>query len=137
MIESHNTPDLAWSDAKQQITPNTLKEIIDNLIKREVKPMNVSLTDLEDLRHRIDNLDKELLNMLGKRMKCVKEIGQYKKDNDMTILQFKRWDSILKTRVSQGLSLGLSEKSVMTIFKAIHQESINTQEAILSKPDSK
>lgn len=132
MIESHHLPDEAWSDAKQQITPQTLKKLLDSLVIREVKPKNVSLTDLENLRHKIDKYDEELLEILGKRMKSVEEIAEYKKQNDMTILQTIRWTSILNSRINQGKQLGLSEEVVEMIFKIIHEESINKQEIIFN-----
>jgi chorismate mutase len=81
----------------------------------------------------IDQFDNELMDILGKRMKSVIEIGKYKKQNLMTILQTQRWDLILNFRVEQGLKLGISEEMVMSIFKSIHLESINKQEEILSK----
>ncbi len=133
MIETHCTPDKAWSDAKQQITPAELNELVSNLVLREMKPENISLSDLEDLRFKIDQFDNELLDILGKRMKSVQEIGEYKKQNLMTILQTNRWDGILKTRVEQGIKLDLSAEMVTSIFKSIHLESINRQEFILSK----
>ena len=132
MIESHCTPDEAWSDAKQQITPETLKTLLDELVLREMKPENISLTDLDDIRLSIDECDKELIEVLGKRMASVLKIGQYKKQNGMTILQTNRWDGILKTRVDHGEKLNLSEEMIQSIFKSIHLESINKQEKILS-----
>ncbi len=131
IIESHCNPEEAWSDAKQQITPHALNKLLEGLVKRVVNPDNISFTDLEDLRSQIDQYDQDLLEVLGKRMKSVIEIGTYKKKNNMTILQTNRWDSILNSRVEKGASLDLSEKMVSTIFKAIHQESINKQEDIL------
>lgn len=131
MIESHCNPDEAWSDAKQQITPQVLNELIHGLVKREMNPDNVSLTDLEDLRFQIDQYDQDLLEILGKRMKSAAAIGVYKKKNNMTILQSNRWDDILNSRVENGVSHDLSEQMVQSIFTAIHQESINKQEDIL------
>lgn len=131
MIESHLNPKEAWSDAKQQVTPEALDKIMRNLIKREVKPDNISLTDLEDLRFQIDQYDQNLLEILEKRMKSASKIGAYKKENNMIILQTNRWDEILNSRVENGANLKLSEKLVKSIFEVIHQESINKQEAIL------
>lgn len=131
MIESHLNPTEAWSDAKQQITPLELQALLNGLVKRKVKPENIQLTDLENLRAKIDRHDQELINILGERMQCVLEIGNYKEKNEMTILQTTRWGDILNTRAEQGSQVGLSNDIVNTIFKAIHQESINKQEAIL------
>ena len=132
MIESHCNPLEAWSDVNQQITPKHLKKILKELVRRKVKPDNVSLSDLEDLRHRIDKHDKELLTILADRMSCVIEIGNYKKKNQMTILQTNRWNEILQSRFIKGRSLDLSDEFVKSIFKSIHQESINKQELILN-----
>jgi chorismate mutase len=133
MIESHCNPDEAWSDAKQQITPDALGQLMSNLVLREVKPEKVTLADLDDLRFKIDQYDLELIEILGKRMKTVGEIGEYKKKNDMTILQTARWDTILSSRLQKGEGLNLSEEIIKSIFKAIHQESINKQEEILTR----
>lgn len=131
MIESHCNPKEAWSDAKQQITPQAFEELMSNLVRREVKPDNISLTDLEDLRFQIDQYDQNLLEILEKRMKSAAKIGAYKKDNNMVILQTNRWDEILNSRVENGASLDLSEKMIKSIFEVIHQESIDKQESIL------
>lgn len=132
MIEAHCNPTEAWSDAKQQVTPEILQKILEVLVKRKVTPDNIALTELEDLRLEIDKHDKELLTVLADRMACVAEIGQYKKKNQMTILQTDRWDAILNARATEGENLALSNELVKTIFKAIHQESINKQEDILT-----
>lgn len=131
MIESHCNPQEAWSDAKQQITPVALEKLMGDLIKREVKPANIRLTDLEDLRFQIDQYDQSLLEIIEKRMKSASKIGAYKKDNNMVILQTNRWDEILNSRIEKGASLNLSEKLVKAIFEVIHQESINKQETVL------
>lgn len=133
MIESHCNPDQAWSDANQQITPSALNNILSKLVKRVVKPNNINLTDLEELRYQIDKYDHDLLEILSKRMKSAAKIGEYKKNNNMTILQANRWDIILNSRLKKGLSLDLSEKMIKSIFKTIHQESINKQEGIFTK----
>lgn len=132
MIESHPEPDEAWSDAKQQITPSSLETILENLVQRAVHPENIPLNQLDDLRQSIDEYDKELIQILGERMKCAMEIGAYKKNNEMTILQTNRWDEVLRSRMNLGEDLGLSNELILPIFKAIHQESINKQEQILT-----
>lgn len=132
MIESHPDPDNAWSDAKQQITPDSLQELMSNLILREVHPKGVSLNTLEDLRYKIDTYDKELIKIIEKRMEAAASIGQYKKEKNMTILQTERWEEILKATIKYGEKHHLSSEFINTIFKAIHQESINKQTTILN-----
>jgi len=132
MIETHPIPDEAWSDARQQITPQSLEEMMASLIVRQVRPEGVSLNTLEDMRFKIDQLDKELLEIIERRMEVACEIGQYKKENNMTILQAGRWEAILKKSISYGEKHNLSTDFINTMFKAIHQESINKQTAILN-----
>jgi chorismate mutase len=134
IIESHINPDEALSDAKQQITPSELKTMLDKIILRKAEISEENKPTLEQLRAIIDKYDNEIMNILGKRMKIADEIGSYKKANNITILQSKRWDEILTKRISQGKMLGLSSEFVTKIFRAIHQESINHQEAIMNNP---
>lgn len=133
MIESHINPSKALSDAKQQITPNTLKELINSIIIRDVSPNNASIDSLENLRHQIDNVDDDLLDLLKQRMDISANIGQYKKENNMTILQHNRWNEILQRNISKGLENNLNEDFVSKIYKVIHQESINKQTSIMNK----
>jgi len=132
MIESHINPDDAWSDAKQQLTPSDLNEMIKHLILRQAQPNGVSLNTLDDLRFKIDKYDQELLEIIENRMKAAQEIGVYKKENNMTILQAGRWDEILEKSIQAGKEHELSKEFISTVFKAIHQESINKQTAILN-----
>jgi len=132
MIESHRNPDEAWSDAKQQITPATLSNLLDNLVMRQPKPQGVSLDTLQDLRHKIDIYDQDLMELMQKRMEIAQAIGQYKKVNNMTILQSGRWDEVLQKSIKSGEKHDLSAQFISTVFKAIHQESINKQNAILN-----
>ena len=131
MIESHTEPEKAWSDAKQQITPMELKNLLDNLIIRQEIPKGISFETLDDLRFRIDLCDDEMIKILEKRMKLVHSIGLYKKENNMTILQPGRWDKILKRSVEKGSKQNLNRHLITQIFKTIHQESINEQTKIL------
>lgn len=133
MIESHNDPDNAWSDAKQQITPESLDVLLESLIVREVQPEGISLNTLEDLRFKIDKVDNNLLDMLQKRMKMAEDIGHYKKLNNMTILQQTRWEDILEKNISKGEKRDLSSDFIVKLFKAIHQESINKQTNIMNQ----
>jgi chorismate mutase len=132
MIETHPNPDKAWSDAKQQITPDTLNMILKNLVIREEKPKGISLEAIEDLRFKIDECDDKLMNILEKRMNLIKAIGLYKKENNMTILQPGRWDEVLGKSIEKGIQKNLNEKFVSNIFKTIHQESINKQTKIMN-----
>ena len=137
IIESHITPDKALSDAKQQITPEKLEELMKRLILRESSANGSTEFNLAELREQIDKLDDKLINLLEKRMKVVEEIGAYKKDHNLTILQSGRWDDLLNKRVSLGGRKGMSEEFILKVFKAIHQESINHQTIIMNKPEPK
>ncbi len=134
IIESHISPDEAWSDASQQITPKDLEFLLKNLVLRKTNVTDISLrTTLDELRKQIDNLDNELFSLLQHRMDIAKNIGQFKKEQGINILQTGRWDEIIQKRLQQGLKYGLSEEFIMRILKAVHQESINTQTEIMNK----
>jgi len=132
MIESHRDPNEAWSDAQQQITPERLTELLDKLIMRQANPQGASLDTLEDLRYKIDKCDKEIMELFERRMLESNAIGRYKKENNMTILQADRWDEVLQKSIRNGEKHHLSAQFISTVFKAIHQESINKQNAILN-----
>src|SRR6266567_1588986 len=103
MIESHIDPDKAWSDAKQQVTPERLKEMLDKIIwRREDVNSEEYHAALEKLRQQINHLDDELMQILSQRMKIAEQIGQYKKENNITILQTNRWNEILERAVARG-----------------------------------
>ena len=132
IIESHIDPDNAWSDAKQQITPARLGEILNSLIWRKEDSTNIEFQKaLEKLRQQINNLDDELLQILGQRMKIADQIGQYKKDNNITILQPTRWTEIVETAVAKGEKMGLSRDFINKYLDAVHIESINHQKKIM------
>ena len=132
MIETHNDPDNAWSDASQQITPKTLIKLMKDLIIRKESVQERSfIKELENLRIEIDDADSQILDILGNRMKVSDQIGKIKKKQNVAILQSERWNNILKKMISDGKQKGLSEDFILKIFKAIHQESINHQEKIL------
>ena len=132
IIESHINPDKALSDAKQQITPDVLEELIDKLILRQSgEGLEVEL-NLAELREQVDKLDDKLINLFDKRMKVVEEIGRHKKENNLTILQTQRWDDILKKRLNLGTKKGLSEEFISRVFRSIHQESINHQTVVMN-----
>jgi chorismate mutase len=133
MIETHWDPDNAWSDAKQQVTPARLVEIMNDLkIRKETTDEESYQKELETLREQIDVSDQAILDALGKRMKVAELIGQLKKDNNVAVLQNKRWNEILETMQAEGGERDLSEEFITRIFKAIHQESINHQEKVIN-----
>lgn len=132
MIESHITPDEAWSDAKQQITPEVFGDLISALTFRKHNVDATEKTQLDQLRKDIDLIDEEIIHVLASRMKVAREIGQYKKDHNLTILQSDRWVEVLQKFVDKGSSNKLSEDFITKVIKAIHDESISQQEDILN-----
>ena len=133
MIESHIDPDNAWSDAKQQITPERLAEMLDAIIwRKEDSNSEEYHAALEKLRQQINHLDDELMQILGQRMKISEKIGEYKKNNSITILQTNRWNSILERAFQKGDKLGLSKEFIVKYFDAVHMESINHQNKIMN-----
>jgi chorismate mutase len=132
MIESHIDPDNAWSDAKQQITPEVLGEMLSSIIwRREDIASDEYHAALEKLRQQINHLDDELMQILSQRMKIAEKIGQYKKDNNITILQTGRWNEILERGIKEGVKKGLSKEFVEQYLDAVHMESINHQKKVL------
>lgn len=133
MIESHITPDLAWSDAAQQITPESYKELTDSLIIRKSAPENNEDAGLlARKRTEIDLLDDELIHILSSRMKIVREIGSYKKEHGIAILQAGRWTEIIGKFLQSGENQGLSHEFLSRLIKAVHDESIEQQEKIMT-----
>ena len=133
MIETHWDPDNAWSDAKQQVTPTRLVEIMKDLkVRKKTTEEEAYKHELNTLRAQIDVVDQTLLDTLGKRMKVAKEIGNLKLANNVAVLQNKRWNEILGKMILEGQERELSEEFILRVFKAIHQESINKQEKILN-----
>jgi len=133
IIESHIDPDKAWSDAKQQITPEKLAELLDSIKWRhETTTEKEFITALEKLREQINHIDDELMQLLGQRMKIADKIGAYKKDNNITILQTNRWNAILERAFAKGEKLGLSKEFVTKYYDAVHMESINHQNKIMN-----
>ncbi len=133
MMESHIDPDNAWSDAKQQVTPERLAEILDSLVWRhENTDEKEFITALATLREQINQLDDELITLLGQRMKIADKIGVYKKQNNITILQTNRWNDILDRAFKKGENLGLSKEFVTKYFDAVHLESINHQNKVMN-----
>jgi len=132
-IESHISPDEAWSDAEQQITPKRLQEVLSSLVIRQTAIQDNDLKDkLNVLRTKIDIIDEEIINQLAKRMEIVSKIGSHKSNNNVTILQAKRWEKIILNRKEVARELGISEEFIEKILKTIHEESINLQTNILN-----
>lgn len=124
IIESHCSPDDAWSDKDQQITPDAIGELMNNLVIRE----SIQTTEsLYDLRKQIDDLDNELLQLLSKRMRVSREIGQYKLEHGMSVLQTGRYSQILDDRVKQAETMGMSGEFSLKVLEAIHTESVRQQ----------
>lgn len=133
MIESHIDPDNAWSDAKQQITPEKLAEMLGEIVWRKEDINSEEFhAALEKLRQQINHLDDELMQILSQRMKIAEKIGEYKKNNNITILQTNRWNEILERAFKQGDKIGLSREFITKYFDAVHMESINHQNKIMN-----
>lgn len=134
MIESHIDPDKAWSDAKQQVTPERLKEMLQSIIwRKEDVNSDEFHAALEKFRQQINHLDDELMQLLGQRMKIAEQIGRYKRDNNITILQTTRWNAIIEKALKKGEAIGLSKEFVTKYFDAVHMESINHQKKIMDE----
>ncbi|RAK20920.1 3-deoxy-D-arabinoheptulosonate-7-phosphate synthase [Flavobacterium aquaticum] len=134
IIETHIDPDNAWSDAAQQVTPATLKQMFINLRVRKVSDDESEYNQkMAKLRMQIDEFDGKLLEILGNRMKVADKIGLLKKEKNVAILQNQRWNEILGKMILEGEEKGLSNEFVMQLFKAIHQESITHQEKVINK----
>lgn len=132
MTEVHTCPDEAWSDAKQQITPAGYAELVSRLIvRRETTDNPDFLENLEQLRHKIDEIDLEMLNLMARRMRCAEDIGRYKNRNNISILQASRWNEILEKAFAQGRQRGLSDDFIEKLLTAVHQESIAHQTAVM------
>ncbi|MBR5062728.1 MAG: bifunctional 3-deoxy-7-phosphoheptulonate synthase/chorismate mutase type II [Prevotella sp.] len=130
IVESHCEPDKAWSDAKQQVTPDVLDYILSLLVIRDEK---ISTEGITQLRHQIDELDNQLMDLLAKRMRVCREIGQYKKEHNMTVLQTNRYNEILEKRGAQGSLCGMAPDFVAQVFEHIHEESVRQQIEIINQ----
>jgi len=137
MLESHIHPETALTDPQQQITPEALMFILSNLQVRKEKGNLEFETKLEELRSEIDKIDTELLHILSRRIEVVDEIGKYKKENNITILQLKRWNNILRDRLKTGMNLGLSKKFIQNLLETVHNESIRRQTDIFNEEGNK
>ncbi len=124
IIESHCNPDCAWSDKGQQVTPEVLSVILDNLVFRDAP---VPTENLVHLRRQIDQLDNDLLEVLAKRMNVSREIGLFKRDHNMPVVQATRYGDIMTSRVLAAKAMGMSEEFMRSIFSSIHEESVRIQ----------
>ena len=134
MIESHIDPSVAWTDAAQQVTPDALSNIMNHLTLRKPEIKGTVLNDkLTELRNQIDKIDDLVIQKLAERMQIVQKIGEYKKENGITILQVNRWDEILQKRTRYGKALKLEEDFTEKLLELIHSESIRKQTEIMNK----
>jgi chorismate mutase len=130
IVESHCEPDKAWSDAAQQVTPDVLDYILSLLVIRDGHSTTEGILQL---RKQIDELDNQLMDLLAKRMRVCREIGQYKREHNMTVLQASRYNEILSKRGAQGALCGMGPEFVANVFESIHEESVRQQIEIINK----
>ncbi|MCR5333837.1 MAG: bifunctional 3-deoxy-7-phosphoheptulonate synthase/chorismate mutase type II [Bacteroidaceae bacterium] len=130
IVESHCEPDKAWSDASQQVTPDVLDYILSMLIIRDAVDLTTSLATL---RKQIDEIDNDLIDLLARRMGISREIGLYKKEHGLTVVQTKRYGEILDKRAAQGALRGIESDCIKKIFESIHEESVRQQINLISK----
>ena len=129
IIEAHCDPDSAWSDNNQQVTPEVLSFILEHLVIRDTTQ---TTENLAELRREIDKIDNELLSLLSKRMRISREIGQYKKEHGMPVLQAKRYDEILSKRGAQAAELELDPEFVTAFLRVLHEESVHVQMKLIN-----
>ena len=134
MIEAHNNPEVALSDSKQQLTPDGLKDLLHNqIVVRDADSDSKEWREnIDQLRAKIDVIDENLIYALGSRVKISRQIGEYKKSNNIAIVQASRWDALLAKVVEKGQEYGLSEKLLTDVFNAIHEASVEIQNEIIS-----
>lgn len=134
MIESHCNPSVALSDAKQQLTPSELSDLLYNQIVVREKDSDAPewKENIDHLRAKIDVIDENILYALGSRMNVSRQIGEYKKENNIAIIQAARWDKVLSKVVEKGSDYGLTEKFLKDVFAAIHEASVEVQNEIIS-----
>ncbi len=133
MIESHLDPSVAWTDAKQQLTPAALSELMELLTLRKPESKDKEFTDkLADLRSSIDKIDDQIIQKIAERMQVVQKIGEFKRDNGVTILQVNRWDQIMNKRSAFAKALKLDLNFTGKLLELIHSESIRKQTEIMN-----
>ncbi|RYF23710.1 MAG: 3-deoxy-7-phosphoheptulonate synthase [Flavobacteriales bacterium] len=133
MIESHIDPSVAWTDAKQQVTPAALEELVSKFTLRQPESKNEEFTDkLADLRKQIDKIDDLVIQKLAERMSITQKIGEFKRDNKVTILQVNRWDEIMQKRTAFAKALQLDVNFTEKFLELVHGESIRRQTEIMN-----
>lgn len=130
VVEAHCSPDCAWSDKAQQVTPEALAYIIRNLV---ISEQSVTTESLTELRAQIDKIDDELLELLARRMRVSRDIGQFKKEHNMPVLQAQRYEELLERRAGQAVRLGMEREFMRTVMQAIHEESVRQQMEVLGQ----
>ena len=134
IIESHIDPENAWSDAKQQVTPDVLSKIKSDLKVKTKKEDDKSYKHLlDEIREGIDDVDKEIVDIISKRIELVKKIGEFKKEQDLTTFQVDRWNEVFKSRIDWAIEKGLEKDFIEDLYKVIHLGSINVQNKIINK----
>jgi len=133
MIETHPDPDKAWTDAEQQVTPESLGNILGKLVLREHKGSREFERTLEELRHEIDLIDYEMIRLLSKRMEKAQEMGRYKYAHNITILQLERWKILFADRIKKGGKAGLDTKFLAALLQLVHEQSIQIQTDVMNK----
>ena len=133
MTEVHPRPDEAWSDAAQQITPTVFGDMLQNLRLRKPTVEETEMEPLTELRRQIDEIDADLIGMIGQRMKLADQIGDFKAERNIAVLQESRWEVVLQQASEKGKAHGLSEQFMKTYLRAVHQESIDHQDAIVNR----
>lgn len=134
MTEVHPSPDEAWSDAMQQLTPRQYREMIQSLIVRKASSDDPEfLAVIDQLRHQIDEIDEEMIQLLARRMQLAEKIGGFKREKQIAILQTQRWNEVLQKGLRLGVQYGLSQTFMKALLKTIHQESINHQALVMNE----
>jgi len=132
MVEVHPNPSVALSDAKQQLTPTEFSDLINALKFHDISSTSDDFVDfLAQTRNKIDSIDQQIIELLANRMRLVEQIGEYKRDRNVTIFQLRRWESILQSRIECGKKLGLDEEYVKSLLQLVHKESIKKQAEII------
>ena len=138
MVEVHPNPPTALSDSRQQLDFKEFEHMLNSLNFHKLATGDSNFTDqLETIRNQIDSIDQQILELLGNRMRLIEKIGEYKRDKNVTIIQLRRWEKILESRIECGQKLGLSEEYIKSLLRLVHKESIKRQAEILrGKPDT-
>jgi len=137
MVETHHNPDNAWTDAAQQVSPETLAGILNSLIVREPSGNREFERTLEQLRHEIDLIDYDMIRLLAKRMGLAEEMGKYKYAHNITILQLQRWKELFADRIKKGNKAGLDNRFLAALLQLVHEQSIQVQTNVMNKGNQK